>query len=80
MTGERMPSASKQLPLRRCRGEVRFNGDLEDGRLEGVAAGDSWAALRFWQLRRKSCVQFWVFQGCPQVAQGRGLVKEWRRK
>lgn len=83
MTGERMPSASVQLPLRRDRAEDRFNGDLEERRLEGVASDDrraSWAALRLWQLRRKSCVQLGVFQGCPQVAQGNGLVKEWKRK
>lgn len=83
MTGERMPSASEQLPLKRSWAEDRFNGDVEERRLEGVAADDSraaWAALRLWQARRKSCVQLGVFQGCPQVAQGSGLVKEWKRK
>lgn len=83
MTGERMPSASAQLPLRRSRAEDRFSGDVEERRLEGAASDDSrasWAALRLWQARRKSCVQLGVFQGCPQVAQGSGLVKEWKRK
>lgn len=79
MTGERRPSASMQLPLRRSWAEERFSGDAEEKRLELVAADDGragWAVLRLWQVRRKSCVQLGVFQGCPQVAQGSGLVKE----
>lgn len=83
MTGERMPSASMQLLLRRSWAVDRFNEGVEERKLEGVAAGEGradWAALRLWQERRKSCVQLGVFQGCPQVAQGSGLVKEWNRK
>lgn len=82
ITGERMPSASMQLPLRRCWEEDWFSTDMADRTLEGVAADDAEvsAELELWQARRKSCVQLGVFQGCPQVAQGSGLVKEWKRK
>lgn len=83
MTGERMPSASAQLPLRRNWAADKFSGDVEERRLLGVAADDGracWPVLRLWQARRKSCVQLRVFQGCPQVAQGSGVVKEWKRK
>lgn len=80
MTGERMPSASVQLPLRRSWAEDRFNGDVEERRLAEDDGEAGWAALRLWQARRKSCVQLGVFQGCPQEAQGSWLVKEWKRK
>ncbi len=79
MTGERMPSASAQLPFRRSWVADRFDREVEERRAEGVTEDDDradWAALRLWQARRKSCVQLGVFQGCPQVAQGNGLVKE----
>lgn len=49
---------------------------MGESRLEGVTADKAWAALRLWQARRKSSVQFGVFQECPQVAQGSGVVKE----
>jgi len=80
MTGERMPSVSTQLPLKRSWGEDRFSTDMVEGRSEGDVGRAGWAALWLWQERRKSCVQLGVFQGCPQVAQGSGLVKEWKRK
>ena len=38
MTGERMPSDSAQLPLKRSRAEDRFSGDVEDTTLKGVSA------------------------------------------
>lgn len=79
-----MPSASVQLLLRRSWAEERFIRDgVEAARLEGVPSGDGradWVALRLWQARRKSWVQLGEFQGCPQVAQGSGLAKEWKRK
>lgn len=83
MTGDRSPSASAQLMLRKDGAEDRFTREEEEeeeSRPEGVTVDEGRAALRLWQARRKSCVQFWVFQGCPHVAQGSGLVKEWKRK
>lgn len=80
ITGERSPSASMQLLLKKDCTEDRLTRDVGESTLEGVTDDEAWAALRLWQARRKSCVQFAVFQGCPQVAQGSGLVKEWKRK
>lgn len=83
MTGERMPSGSTQLPLKRSRVEdERLSGeDTTDERREMGIEGSGveerrGRALRLWQARRKFSVQLRVFQGCPQVAQGNGLVKE----
>lgn len=78
MTGERRPSASMQVPLKRVCAVDRFNGAVSE-RLEesiGRALDDVRTVVWLWQWRRKSCVQLGVFQECPQVAQGSGFVKE----
>ena len=82
-----MPSGSTQLPLNMSTATEGLGWEEEEERseagMEGSAVEETAAAgeaLWLWHARRKSSVQLGVFQACPQVAQGNGSAKEWRRK